>query len=459
MILIDIFFIILLKNIMKNKIYTVLLIIFAAIPNIYGQKDEIKLIFTAKKNGISLTLDSINIEDIGNLLQITDTMLYYPDTVLTLTYSGVGISDFDKTRENSFDLFQNYPNPFVKNTNVKLYIPAKGKVSISVFDVLGRIVVTYEENLDKGSHIFKFNPGNELCYLLSVTYNSNTKTIKMFSMNENKSNEKCEIKHTGIIQDEGKYKKGKAKNDFVYYFGDKLKYTVYAKTIEGDAGSNSIVDIPSDDTTYVFEIIKDNPCPGVPYVIYQNQKYNTVQIGTQCWLRENLNVGTKVINKTDMKDDKIIEKYCIGGKESYCDVYGGLYQWDEMMQYTSKLGSQGICPVGWHIPTDDEWDILIHYLGYSGEAGGRMKESDTLHWSPPNTGATNESSFTALPGGFLDKVIFNYYVNCRHDCRYWTSKSSDPSNARYKYMSYMGDGIYGDNAYKKDGFSVRCVKD
>ncbi len=90
-----------------------------------------------------------------------------------------------------------------------------------------------------------------------------------------------------------------------------------------------------------------------------SQSYATVQIGTQCWMAENLNIGTIVISGSNQSDNDTIEKFCYNDNTSYCDTYyGGLYQWHEMMQYVTTAGIQGICPTGWHIPTDAEWCVL-----------------------------------------------------------------------------------------------------
>ncbi|MCP4252684.1 MAG: hypothetical protein GY775_04615 [Candidatus Scalindua sp.] len=93
--------------------------------------------------------------------------------------------------------------------------------------------------------------------------------------------------------------------------------------------------------------------------------YDTVQIGSQCWMAENLNVGTMVEGSMDQPYDTVIEKYCYRNILDNCNAYGGLYQWREMMQYVTTEGTQGICPTGWHIPTDAEWKTLEMYLGMS----------------------------------------------------------------------------------------------
>lgn len=133
--------------------------------------------------------------------------------------------------------------------------------------------------------------------------------------------------------------------------------------------------------------------------------YNTVLIGTQCWMKENLNIGTRINGINDQTNNGTLEKYCYKDSVKYCDIYGGLYQWAEMMQYkpsdNGTIGTtQGICPSGWHIPTDIEWTTLTTFLGGEIVAGGKMKETGITHWAGTNIGAINSSGFTALPGGF-----------------------------------------------------------
>jgi uncharacterized protein (TIGR02145 family) len=132
--------------------------------------------------------------------------------------------------------------------------------------------------------------------------------------------------------------------------------------------------------------------------------YNTLQIGTQCWMKENMNIGTKIPGNTSQDDNGIIEKYCYNDLEANCNVYGGLYQWMEAKQQgLISLGNpQGICPTGWHLPTADEFTTLMTFLGGSLISGGKMKESGLVHWATPNASATNSSGFTALPGGNRD---------------------------------------------------------
>jgi uncharacterized protein (TIGR02145 family) len=198
------------------------------------------------------------------------------------------------------------------------------------------------------------------------------------------------------------------------------------------------------------------PCPGTPTVTYEGQVYNTVLIGHQCWFRENLNVGTMIKGKDDMIDNGIIEKYCYDNDPANCNEYGGLYQWNEMMEYDTTAGVQGICPSGWHLPTDGEWTIMADLLGGAIVAGGKMKETGTAYWKPPNAGATNESGFTALPGG---NRISDGFIELGNSASYWSSSAYHSNWVYFRLLVY--DTPYlslSSGANKIRGYSVHCVK-
>ncbi len=118
---------------------------------------------------------------------------------------------------------------------------------------------------------------------------------------------------------------------------------------------------------------------------------------------------------------------------------------------------KGACPKGWHLPSDAEWTQLTDYLGGESISGGKLKENDTTHWKSPNVGATNETGFTALPGGYRSengefKGLFNYGS-------WWTATENNAGYAWGRGLTYLNNYVYRDNIYKEIGFSVRCVKD
>lgn len=187
--------------------------------------------------------------------------------------------------------------------------------------------------------------------------------------------------------------------------------------------------------------------------------YSTVMIGTQCWFAQNLNVGTKVPSSAGQTEDGVFEKYCYNDDDANCAVYGGLYQWDEAMLYTLTPGAQGICPAGWHLPTDAEWTTLTTFLGGEAVAGGKLKEAGTTHWLSPNTGATNETGFTALPGGIRNGTA-PYFDGLGYYGFWWSSNVYNTYTAWYRYMSTsVADISRGYLGYRDLGYAVRCLKD
>ena len=142
------------------------------------------------------------------------------------------------------------------------------------------------------------------------------------------------------------------------------------------------------------------------------QQYITVLIGSQCWMAENMNIGTRIDGANDQTNNSEIEKYCYDDLESNCDTWGGMYQWDETMQYTTTEGVQSICPTDWHLPSDEEWKQLEGYAdsdyGYPDpewdgtglrgfDVGLNLKS--TSGW-PYGGSGTDLYVFTALPGGY-----------------------------------------------------------
>ncbi len=190
--------------------------------------------------------------------------------------------------------------------------------------------------------------------------------------------------------------------------------------------------------------------------------YNTVKIGTQVWMAENLKT-TRYLNydsigtTTPVSKDILLEtdpkyQWSYGGNENYVTDYGRLYTWYAITD------SRGICPTGWHIPEDDEYTTLIAYLLGETVAGGKLKEAGFDHWASPNTGASNESGFTALPGGY--RFTGGSFGGLCRDGLWWSSTGGSLiSNAWILGMGYNYTEVYMNENSKRTGYSVRCVKD
>jgi uncharacterized protein (TIGR02145 family) len=197
--------------------------------------------------------------------------------------------------------------------------------------------------------------------------------------------------------------------------------------------------------------------------------YNTVLIGTQCWMKENLNLGTWINAAQNQTNNGVIEKHCYSDLESNCDVYGALYQWAEIVQYLNGATNtaswnpvptgniQGLCPQGWHLSSNPEWSQLMAVLGGQDTGGGPMKETGTQHWIYPNAGATNSSGFTSLPGGRWSN---NGVCNGLNTFAYfWTSTEYSADNSYGVGNVFMDASIGRFYITKASSMSVRCILD
>lgn len=227
-------------------------------------------------------------------------------------------------------------------------------------------------------------------------------------------------------------------------------------TIPNTLSTNCIVKISdaynltrNDVSDNLFQIssLISNPCAGVSTVSYAGKTYNTLQIGAQCWLKENLDVGTMIQGNQNAGNNGEIEKYCYDNDPNKCATYGGLYQWNEAMAYSTTPGTKGICPDGWHIPTKAEFETLAATVNNDG---------NTLIKTGEVTGdETNTSGFTALWAGYrTSSGTFGFYNH------YFLSSTEFFSVDTYPMgLSIPNSSIYFSNFNKGYGFSVRCLKD
>ena len=238
-----------------------------------------------------------------------------------------------------------------------------------------------------------------------------------------------ELKQPGIS--DSLYKVGTLIEDTTYY------WKIVAKDNKGNVTESPVWDFST----------QANGGYGTMYDSRDGKTYKTVVIGGQEWMAENLNFAN-------------IPSSCYDDDPWYCDIYGSLYKWEH---------AQNACPEGWHLPSDRDWFLLVEYLGGAEIAGGKLKatgtiEDDTGLWAEPNTGATNESGFTALPGGYKNTDYNGFYWLKDFEGAWWTSDLSaagcDPSS----WIWYQGvnnwESEFLDLCVHRDAMlSVRCLKD
>ncbi|MDY0216506.1 MAG: fibrobacter succinogenes major paralogous domain-containing protein [Bacteroidales bacterium] len=206
-----------------------------------------------------------------------------------------------------------------------------------------------------------------------------------------------------------------------------------------------------------------------------SQVYQHLTIGNQVWIAENLKYLPSVVdsltgseiagfeteayyyvygyNGTDVTEAKATANY---------NTYGVLYNWNAAMagadsSSTNPSGVQGVCPTGWHLPSKAEWTQLADFLGGFDEAGGKLKEAGLTHWEAPNAGATNETGFRALPGGYRNSLGEYKYMARLGIC--WTTSMSSANGSHTGRMQSQNQRLEQTGYNIAGGISVRCVRD
>ncbi|MFC2101158.1 FISUMP domain-containing protein [Bacteroidota bacterium] len=210
-------------------------------------------------------------------------------------------------------------------------------------------------------------------------------------------------------------------------------------------------------------------CPSTFIDSRDNNEYNAIQIGTQCWMAENLaflpSVSPSSLGSTTQSCYYVYDYEGIIVSESKATInyqtYGVLYNWFAAMNgalssNSVPSGIQGICPTGWHLPSDAEWTILINELGGTMVAGDKMKEAGFMHWISPNT-ATNSSGFSVLPGG--NRHYNGYFTSIGHIAGIWSSTEDNNNWAWYRLLYNDDDYVSHASQPQSGGSSVRCIKD
>jgi uncharacterized protein (TIGR02145 family) len=215
---------------------------------------------------------------------------------------------------------------------------------------------------------------------------------------------------------------------------------------------------------HIADLISDNT------LLYP---YSRVTIGTQKWMKKNLDVAT-YRDGTPIPEEQDPDKWTALKTGAWCyyendsengATYGKLYNWYAVMGITTEEDAtptteqkdlrKQFAPAGWHVPSDAEWTTLTTFLGDN--AGGKMKEMGDTHWGGSNTAATNSSGFTGLPGGYRNYYGTFFYIG--YFGYWWSSSESYTPNAWYRYLFYNSGDVNSTSGSKTSGFSVRCLRD
>jgi len=371
----------------------------------------------------------------------------------TSSFDGTFTLDLLTSVENTslpegYSISNNYPNPFNPKTRIDFTLPKTSYIRAEIFNVAGqRVRDVIEANLSAGSNHLDLELNglpNGFYFARIVIDGSYTVTKKMLLLYGSQ--------HLNAAGNFTTAKISKKKKDIFIdsivisaSFLERTKITPPAYTAGNtlDLGKIKVKKLPEPYT----------PCPGIPQITYEGKTYNTVQIGTQCWLKENLDLGVMIKGTVEQTNNNIIEKYCYDNDSANCTVYGGLYQWNEAMQYVTTEKAKGICPVGWHIPSKVEiWDSL-----YRAVQGNGNKLKSTGQGLSDGKG-TNESGFSAMLAGSGYGYDGRFY-NLGSYTIFWSSTQFNTSDAINMFLSYLNSSVSPYYIFKTNGYSIRCLKD
>ncbi len=382
---------------------------------------EYRITFTG--SGTSSTIDSVVVQNLYKSTQVTvpgGSQLRLTDEENSIDFLN-SITDFASI----------YPNPMNVTTTFSFLTKNDGKTQVSVFNIDGRIVASMEMDLFTGINRFELTLPQGI-YLVQAQGNGFTYTKPIISLSTKES--QAGIKYIGITTEVIQQKSPATEVKFQYSQGDQLLYKGYSGNY-----CTIVTDKPTETKTTDFKFVD---CTDA-----DENHYAVVHIGTQTWMAENL--AYLPISVTDPTIGLESEEDWENKTTPYCYVYdknkyGVLYNWHAAML---------AAPIGWHLPSDDEWTVLSDYLGGNTVAGGKMKSNSV--WSIPNIGATNSSGFTALPSGYRGLGVLDGFGEIAY---FWSSSFLDYSPI-HRSLLYNGENINRYIAHLYWGLSVRCVKD
>ncbi len=459
-----------------NKHLLFFIIIFSIMSFGYTQ-NSITLTFTGlKTDGTWQKLDSVKI--INSDKNWSETLIYN-DTTLVLHYE-VGISE-NNTSSNQISTF---PNPFEKETSVK-FSHSGGGLSISLYTIDGKRVSDWNGDLAAGEYKFAVTAAAAQSYFLVIHSGQEHYTSKLICSAPNSSN-KIELVGTTVAA-----KKAKGDCQLPFSKGDNMTYTGYCVqetlpqyiTIEQQQYDDAII-------PFIFQKIVPNTCPeNATLTDVDGNIYNTVLIGKQCWMRENLKT-TRYADSTELPlgndtihDHSIPFYFKYANSDSLAQIYGMLYSWTAAMRNLNDTLAeqvQGICPNGWHLPSDDEWCEMTSTLAplsscydetpyFGGDEFLARQISLPKEWVSDNFTTDgmpgywstsplyfNTSGFSALPTGYYSHGAF---FGIGAGTYWWTTTPAPNGEAYCRYLQYNNKGMNRNTEEICHGFAIRCVMD
>jgi uncharacterized protein (TIGR02145 family) len=402
-------------------------------------------------SGMSNTVSTVEVQ---NLTQ--NTVLTLNGTDILELVTNIGISDGFVTKGD----LMIYPNPAASSCRIEFFNSRNGEVKIKLFDVSGKLLLQNEDHLPQGIHRYDLAGLKTGMYVVKVSTPANSNSAQIISTEMAAG--QPSLKYAGItLQSIQKAKLSALTNviQMQYNAGEMLLF-------KGTSGiySRVITLLPTQNQNVDFGFIDCTDGDG--------NHYPVVTIGTQTWMAENLKThyyknSSAIPNVLDGTTWSGLSTgaMCWYNNDSatYAATYGALYNW------YAVDNSSGLCPTGWHVPSDLEWQTLelslgmsqsmLNLTGWRGtDEGGKMKEAGLAHWNSPNTGATNTSGFTALPGGFRFYTNGGF-IDIGNNGYWWSSTAYSATHTWNRVLHFNNNVVNRNTNSKKNGFSVRCVMD
>jgi len=407
----------------------------------YIMSQDITVTFSA--TGESTTVDEVKATNLTSEESVT----LPGNESLTLTESTTGINEL--TGDIGISVT---PNPYENIAQVRFSNTKDQQVALRLTSVTGKVILSRNDKLPAGTHQFRVSADMPGLYILSVVSGNNVKSIKLI---QNKGGNSM-LKHSELQLSSKSTNTLKSENAYTlaYTTGDIISYEI-------KSGDNVTVvnETPTESKNVEASIVtcKD----------YDGTNYKVVKTGTQTWMAENLRSahypnGEAIPLVTDdaawanLADNNTSDAHCVCGSGEYGALYTYAAAIADNWERDNK-DMQGICPDGWHLPSDDEWTTLTDYIGGETIAGGKLKETGTTHWLAPNTGATNSSGFNALPGGMRDYGTGAFKFSGEMGFFWCTYETTEVANKRILYYNRVNVNDFDDA--KSLGLSIRCIKD
>ncbi len=446
---------------------------------------------------------------VSNLTKGWQETLLWPDTVLMMSATGIG--EVETQNFASLRLSQNNPNPFDGTTFVNLQVAEPGDVAVEITDIAGRIVGANNYSpLQPGTHEIRITLSTPGLYFLTARQNGRTATVKMVNRGKGGGNA---VAFAGIVGANNDSPLPQPKNahrgatDNPFDPGDQMEYVGFAMQNGTEVESSHVVQAQESSQTVVLTfaggaVVDEKSCPGTPTVTdHEGNVYATVQIGNQCWMRDNLRTTTSPSTGTYLIPPAGTD-YTYTGKQAfwynndsatYAPMnYGLLYNWNAAVDtFNTAYGEtsvntsnnnalwvsftshrRGICPAGWHLPSDAEWTVLTNYVKTQNEyvcgwntdyiakalASTEGWAANTNNCAVGNDPITNNATgFSAIPAGCIQSSSFG---GLGVVASFWSSKQSLYSYlAWYRSLQFYNSVVNSFDLSKCFGFSVRCLRD